>query len=374
MFEIVYHPDFGELNEQEQPKPIFETYETPLRCESIWNYLGKIFGFNRKALDNKEEILLSDQNILLKKPTSLDKDDIELVHTKYHIELVQNLSDIGSGQIGSLVMATEDTFDLALLSAGGVYTAIFDVINGKSDQSFAIVRPPGHHALPDCSDGLCVFNNIAIAIHKLRKHDKFKGKIAIIDIDAHFGDGISKIFYEDNTVFYSSVHEYDYMTGEAGSAVEIGLEKGRGYNFNYPIPLNADGSYLNSYIDVLTPIIKKFSPEIIIVAAGFDGHWADPIGNLCYNQKDYCNFAKKIHKLAKNVCNSKIAFCLEGGYNLIMIPRLIEGVISEFIKHTTIPIIDSDIKTGRSIKEKDYFNSTLNEEIRLIQKRIMELL
>lgn len=331
MFEIVFHPLFNELHELDEPKPGFETYESPLRTLVIWEYF-KFKGYIPS--DFNKQGIIEDQSLALrvKKPNPLTKEDILRVHSTYLYELVEHLSSLGYGQIGNLVQASSDSLNIALLSAGGAYTAINDVYEGKTDQSFALIRPPGHHAIRDESDGLCVFNNIAVALEKLRIETGFQGKVLILDIDAHLGDGLEKIYYTSKDVLYSSIHEY--VPGEAGIISEIGAGEGKGFNICYPVPLEADDAYLEGYCNFIEPFIMKYQPEMIVVATGFDGHWADPIGNLSFTSKGYTKFTKWVHTVANKVCNGKISFILEGGYNLAVIPHLAEILLCEFTKNT----------------------------------------
>jgi acetoin utilization deacetylase AcuC-like enzyme len=333
MFEIVFHEDFNELHELVDPKPTFETYENPLRTRVIWDYF-KSKGYVLRDFDKNGVIENEDLGLRVIKPSPLKKTDILRVHSPYLVELVEHLSSVGYGQIGNLVQASSDALEVALLSAGGAYLAIKNVYIGKTDQSFALIRPPGHHAIRDESDGLCIFNNIAVSIEKLRKEEHFSGKIAILDIDAHYGDGLAKLYYEDPNILYSSIHEY--VPGESGIISEVGTGKGKGLNICYPAPLEADDEYLKGYCEFIEPYLRQFQPKFVIIATGFDGHWADPIGNLSYTSKGYTYFSKWIHSLAKELCNNKISFILEGGYNLAVIPYLAEVILCEFTQKTQV--------------------------------------
>ncbi|TFG19509.1 MAG: histone deacetylase [Promethearchaeota archaeon] len=331
MFEIVFHPLYNELRELIEPKPVFETYETPLRTRVIWEYF-RSRGYIPSDFDKQGLINNLDIDLRVKKPSPLKKKDILRIHSPYLVELVENLSDVGYGEIGNLVQATCDTLDIALLSAGGAYIAIKDVFESKCNQSFALIRPPGHHAIRDESDGLCVFNNIAVSIAKLREECNFKGKIACIDIDCHLGDGLQKIYYEDPSVLYSSIHEY--IPGESGMISEVGAGDGKGFNICYPVPLEADDAYFEGYCRFLEPYLEKYKPDLIIVALGLDGHWADPIGNLSFTSKGYAFFAKWVHSMANKVSNGKVSLIFEGGYNLAVLPHLAEIFLCEFTKKT----------------------------------------
>jgi acetoin utilization deacetylase AcuC-like enzyme len=351
MFEIVFHPLYNELHEQMDPKPVFETYETPLRTRVIWEYF-KSKGYIPSGFDKNEVIINTDIDLCVKKPSPLTKSDILRVHSSYLYEVVEQLSSVGYGTIGNLVTATSDALEIALLSAGGAYLAISDVFNAKCNQSFALIRPPGHHAIRDESAGLCIFNNIAVALTKLREEDQFVGKVAIIDIDTHYGDGLAKLYYDDPNVLYSSIHEY--VPGDLGMISEVGIGKGKGFNICYPAPLEADDAYLEAYYEFLQPYLKKYRPEMIIVATGLDGHWADPIGNLRFSSKAYIKFAHWVHKVADNLCNGKLIFILEGGYNLAVLPHLAEIFLCEFTKNTKfIPFEDHIIPFLKTDKTND---------------------
>ncbi len=365
MFEIVFHPLFNELRELIEPKPIFETYETPLRTRVIWDYF-KFKGYIPSSFNKQGVINNPDIDLLVKKASPLKKIDILKIHSSYLVELVENLSDVGYGEIGNLVQATSDTLEIALLSAGGAYMAIKDVYEGKTDQSFALIRPPGHHAIRDESDGLCVFNNIAVSIAKLRAECNFQGKIACIDIDTHLGDGIQKIFYEDPNVLYTSIHEY--IPGESGMTSEVGAGDGKGFNICYPVPLEADDAYLKGYCQFLESYLQQFKPELFIVALGLDGHWADPIGNLSYTSKGYAFFAKWVHSIANKLSNGKVSLILEGGYNLAVLPHLAEIFLCEFTKNTSYSPFEDHIfpyLNGQKTEDSEIkkFNELLKEEL-----------
>ena len=374
MFEIVYQPAFGERNELGQPKPFFETYETPLRCKLTWEHLKQI-GFTPGDFEASGIQRNDEKNLAFKRPAALKKEDILLVHTPYHYEMVEKFSRFGCGQLGNSVLATEDSLDLALLSAGGAYEAINDVITGGHDQSFALIRPPGHHAMSETPDGLCIFNNIAVAISKIRKEQEFSGKLAIIDIDAHYGNGLARIFAHDPNVLYSSIHEMDFSIGEEGFFTEIGLGAGEGYNICFPVRYGSGDKMLQQYCTFLEPFVRDFSPDMIIIAAGFDGHWADPLGNLKYTSHGYQEFTRWVKKISHDVCSGRVSFCLEGGYNLIMVPRLIETIISEFIGVPKTKFIDDypqDI-INRTTYSDELFASRHKDKIDALKKKLRKI-
>jgi acetoin utilization deacetylase AcuC-like enzyme len=262
----------------------------------------------------------------------INEEILELAHSKYLINSVKNFSNRGIGLLEEEVFITEDTFALAKKAVGGAIQAIKSVVNDEVTQTIALIRPPGHHALREKASGLCVFNNIANSIFYLRKKHQFENKIAIIDIDCHFGDGIVQYFYDDPNVLYFSIHEYDFVEGDIGFIDEIGEGDGRGKNINFPIPFNSiDIDFLECF-EILEPILKEFLPDLIIIATGFDLYFADPIGNCLLTSEAYYEFTRKLLTIAESICNGKLVFILEGGYSLIGLPVCVDSIIKALLK------------------------------------------
>ncbi|MFX0049340.1 MAG: hypothetical protein ACFE8G_14450, partial [Candidatus Hermodarchaeota archaeon] len=162
-------------------------------------------------------------------------------------------------------------------------------------------------------------------------------KIAIIDIDDHFGDGLAQYFYDDPSVLYFSIHEFDFTEGDLGMVDELGIDAGIGKNINFPIPEGIDNEDFYSCLELLDPILKEFQPALIIVATGFDMYYADPIGNCSLTSLAYNQFADRILKIAEAVCDAKVAFILEGGYDIIGLPYCIEAIIKALLKERYEP-------------------------------------
>jgi len=315
---IVVDEDFATKNAPPYPHPIFLSYENPLRIGSILNFL-------------EEKSIFLNERIIKLKPVSVEESVLKLAHTKYHVDSVRNFSNRGFGLLSEEIFITEDTYELAKLAVGGTIQAIDSVLNGNVDQSFALIRPPGHHALREKASGLCIFNNIANSIIRLRDSRQYNKKIAIIDIDAHFGDGLVQYFYDDPSVLYFSVHEFDFEQGDIGFIDELGEEEGLGKSINFPIPLNSTGMDFLEIFDILEPVLNEFTPDMIIIAAGFDLYFADPIGNGKLTSKTYFKFTERILEIANKICNGKLIFILEGGYSLIGLPHCILAVIKALL-------------------------------------------
>ncbi|MCG8625860.1 MAG: histone deacetylase, partial [Proteobacteria bacterium] len=210
---------------------------------------------------------------------------------------------------------------IALLSTGGVLRAADTVATGTVQNAFAMVRPPGHHATPNQSMGFCLFNNIAIAARYLQR-EHGAGKVAIVDWDVHHGNGTQDIFYEDDSVFFFSIHQSPLYPG-TGSSYEQGSGKARGTNLNVPMPAGSgDNEYITVFTDILIPALQAFSPEFTLISAGFDAHYLDPLANIELTADGFATLTDLILEFA----GGRVISALEGGYSL-------EGVSESVVAH-----------------------------------------
>ena len=250
-----------------------------------------------------------EDQLALLKPQRATQEQILTVHTKPLYYSVQEASREEKA-IDADTVCSKDSFEVAHYAAGAGITAIDAIKKGVSNLAFCAVRPPGHHATRYNSMGFCLFNNIAIAARYAQRVG-YK-KVFIIDFDVHHGNGTQDIFYEDNSVFYFSTHQAFAYPG-TGDPGEIGIGKGEGYTFNYPLmPNSGDSELLEVYNEELPPLIERFEPDIILVSAGYDLHESDPLAMLDITYKGIKTMVDKILSLKKEV--PKIFF-LEGGYN-----------------------------------------------------------
>jgi len=220
------------------------------------------------------------------------------------------LCSAGGTQLDPDTYCSIFSYEAAAYAVGAGLEAIDKIKEGIVDRVFANVRPPGHHAEYSKAMGFCIFNNIAIAARYAQKQG-FE-KVFIVDFDAHHGNGTQKAFYEDNTVFYFSTHEYPFYPG-TGSKDEKGVGKGYGYTYNVPLPAGTgDEKYIKIYSTILPDLINRFDPDIILVSAGYDLHKEDPLTYLEVSTQG-------VGEIVKNILKSKdvpFLFMLEGGYNL----------------------------------------------------------
>ena len=218
-----------------------------------------------------------------------------------------------------------ESYDIALLSTGGVLCAAKTVATNQVRNAFAMVRPPGHHATPGQSMGFCLFNNIAVTARYLQREHGV-GKVAIVDWDVHHGNGTQDIFYEDESVFFFSVHQSPLYPG-TGSKNEQGSGAARGTTMNVPMsPGSGDDEYMTVFKNVLGPALQEFSPEFILISAGFDAHYLDPLANINITAEGFAKLTDLVLGFAEDTALGNVVSALEGGYSL-------EGVSESVVAH-----------------------------------------
>ncbi|MHA1226382.1 MAG: histone deacetylase family protein [Candidatus Hodarchaeales archaeon] len=258
------------------------------------------------------------------------KEEILSVHTLNHYNLIKRTKDVdGFFHFDLDTAANEHTFKAALQAVHVGTVALEQSTINKS--AFALVRPPGHHATRTSPMGFCIFNNIAIA-SQLGLNDKKFSRIAIIDIDHHFGNGTAYIHEENPSILYLSTHASPRISYPGcGFVDEIGKKDGRG--FNIPIPLDwraSENDILYIFEEIFSPILSQFKPDIMAVSVGFDSYEKDPIGVLGVTETGFTSLGSVIKNLSKDL-KIPVAHFLEGGYNLAMLPSLLEYYITPFI-------------------------------------------
>ncbi|MCP4104318.1 MAG: histone deacetylase [Desulfobacteraceae bacterium] len=219
-----------------------------------------------------------------------------------------------------------ETYEIALLAVGGILDTIKLMMEGKIDNAFCAVRPPGHHAEVSKAMGFCYFNNIAIAARYLQEEWGIK-KVGIIDFDVHHGNGTQHIFENDPSVFYYSVHEHpSFAYPGTGREFEKGSGPGEGFTLNSPmLPGQGDKEFKEFVQKDFFPAFDNFKPEIILVSAGFDAHTDDDMSGINLSTEAFSWVMKKIVEMADRHSGGRLISVLEGGYSLERLPELIEN-------------------------------------------------
>ena len=277
--------------------------ERPERLEAIYESLK-----NQGLLDQMLNIDFSPAGI----------SDIQRVHTAEYIQRVSQLCKSGASYIDSPESEIcPESYDVARLAVGAVVAATDDIMTGRLNNALCLIRPPGHHAEADLSMGFCLFNNVAIAARHLQaKHSL--DRILILDWDVHHGNGTQHTFEEDPRVFYASFHQSpNSCYPGTGWPEETGRGPGTGTTLNMPFePGATDDDYRTVYKQQLTPAIKDFQPQFIIVSSGFDAHREDPLAALNLSIDGFNFLITQTCQLAAQFARNRLLVALEGGYNL----------------------------------------------------------
>ena len=257
------------------------------------------------------------------------EDEIARVHTREHIARIKALSAENGGDGGVLTPFGKGSFEIAQLAAGGTMAAVDAVIEGTVRNAYALVRPPGHHAIADLGMGFCLFANVAVAIAHARAIHKL-GRIATVDWDVHHGNGTQSIFYADPATLTISLHQDNLFPLDSGRVEENGEGAGKGYNINIPLPPGSgDGAYQAAFEQVVLPALRRFKPELIIVPSGFDASGVDPLGRMMVSSEGYRTMTKLLMAAADELCGGRLVMSHEGGYSAMYVPYCGLAVMEE---------------------------------------------
>lgn len=327
--------DSGPLNiEHVQPVEHWENVETKARIHSLVKVSGlhqELIHINARAA-SREELLR--------------------FHTKEYVDKVYCLSKCEEGSSGGMVgdeaFVGKGSYEIACRSAGGVLVAVEKVLSGEIDNCYCLVRPPGHHALSDQGMGFCIFNNIVLGClhakqvyHNLNvqtsekrpcfvPEDNKSLRVAIIDIDVHHGNGTEAAFDKDEDVLFISIHQdNNYPIGKGGVVTNSDKKETM---INVPLPPGSgSGAYKCAMERVVIPAIEKFKPQLILVSAGFDAAYLDPLSCMMLGSEDFRYMAAELMKMALKHCENKIIFVHEGGYSKQYTPFCALAVIETLV-------------------------------------------
>jgi len=275
------------------------------------------------------------QQLTLIKPRAASIEELSLVHDEHYISHIRDVAQKGGGWLDADTVMSANSYEVALYAAGGVIRATEAVMNGEVDSVFALVRPPGHHATHMQAMGFCLFNNVAIAAKCALVNHKLE-RILIVDFDVHHGNGTQAAFYDDSHVLYISTHEYPFYPG-TGSIEETGSWAAEGSTINIPLPAGSgDTECLEVFEQIIVPAAIRFKPQLILVSAGYDAHWADELALMQVSVTGFAQMVKIIKGLGDELCDGRLVFSLEGGYNITVLSASIKATFDILLGNTAI--------------------------------------
>ncbi len=269
--------------------------ESPSRLEAV------LEGVRRTGLESEVKFFT---------PSEADPESLEVVHSQKYLIGLQRFCLMGGGALDSDTSVSDQSWRAAVLAAGAGLDAISQLEQGVADTAFLVVRPPGHHATSTSAMGFCIINNVAVAVGRLLEKGN---RVLIVDFDAHHGNGTQEIFYRSDRVLYISTHQYPLYPG-TGRVQELGSEEGFGYTLNLPVPEGSSGETVRAVLEVIAQeAVEIFSPDWVVISAGFDGHFKDPLTNLTIRAEDFYHLTKWAIQF---VPRGRVLAFLEGGYDM----------------------------------------------------------
>ncbi len=262
-------------------------------------------------------------------PRFATREELELVHTPAYIDQVAKTAGKPYYRLDMDTSTCAKSYETALLAVGGFLELIRAVMEGKLNNGFALVRPPGHHAERDRAMGFCLFNNVAIgALYAIQQFSL--ERILIVDWDVHHGNGTQNSFYEDPRVLYISTHRYGFFYPGTGAANEVGKGKGLGFTVNIPLSMRAgDAEFGNIFEKLVKPIGLEYQPQLVLISAGFDTHYDDPLGGMDVTEKGFARMTQILMEIAEATALGRMVIILEGGYDIYGQGRSIKAVLKE---------------------------------------------
>jgi acetoin utilization deacetylase AcuC-like enzyme len=253
-------------------------------------------------------------------------DELARVHGREHIDMIAQTAGRAHTMLDPDTFTSPDSYDCALLAAGGALDLVDRVMGGELDNAFLAARPPGHHAEARRAMGFCLFNHIAVAAaHALAYHHL--ERVMIIDWDVHHGNGTQEIFWNDPRVLYVSLHQYPFYPGTGGFD-EVGGPDAQGMTVNVPMAAGfGDDEWIAAFRRVVVPVADQFAPQLVLLSAGFDAHANDPLGGMRVTEGGFGVMAANVLAIARTHAGGKLVAVLEGGYDIAALEASVEVVL-----------------------------------------------
>ncbi len=293
--------------------------ETPQRLEVLYQMLDNHFSGRLTPVQPR--------------PATLE--ELAYIHTPEHIKKIASTAGKSFVSLDPDTQTSAKSYEAALMAAGGLFALIDAREAGKIDNGFALVRPPGHHAESNRAMGFCLFNNVALAAEYARRNHGLE-RILIVDWDLHHGNGTQRSFWEDKQTLYFSTHQYPYYPG-TGALGEVGGKTAYGYTVNCPLSSGyQDEDFAQILERIVRPIARQFKPDLILVSAGFDIYYEDPLGAMLVSPKGFARITQILMEVAGEVCEGRLLLALEGGYHLEGLHLSVMAVLKELLGETIL--------------------------------------
>jgi acetoin utilization deacetylase AcuC-like enzyme len=290
-------------------------------------------------------------------PRPATQEELETTHSPAHIDRIASTAGKAHFRLDLDTSTSARSFEAASLAAGGLCELIRAVWVGEMKNGFALVRPPGHHAERERAMGFCLFNNVAIGAHYAINNFSLK-RVLIVDWDVHHGNGTQNSFYSDPRVLYFSAHRYGFFYPGSGGATEVGNGKGEGFTINVPLASGSgDLEYGNIFERILKPIALEYRPQLILVSAGFDIHYDDPLGGMEVTEKGFARLTQILMEIAEVTAQGKLVLTLEGGYDIEGEKRSVNAVLRELAQAS--PLDKKDLREKEKASDQRIARLTL---------------
>ncbi|MBU0514325.1 MAG: histone deacetylase [Proteobacteria bacterium] len=309
-------------------KPGLTHPESPQRLQAVYRMLDQEFG----------------EDLIPIEPRAATLEELELVHTPDYIERVLKTAEAPFTHLAPDTPLSAKSYQAAWLAVGGCLAGYEALRAGRGDVCFALVRPPGHHARPDGAGGFCLFNNLAVTARYAQARHGAR-RILIVDWDVHHGNGIQDVFYDEPGVLYFSSHQ-EGLYPDTGDWTETGRGPGEGYTVNVPVPVSwGDHDAVHLYREIVGSILRRYRPQLILVAAGFDAHIEDPLGRTKMTAVGFGRLAAQIMSRREAIGSPPVLLALEGGYG----PRALAESVRQVLLALGEPeghLDQEDVQTG----------------------------
>ena len=248
------------------------------------------------------------------------EEDLRRVHPASYLEAFAALSADRGGELGPSAPFGPGSYEIAKLSAGMVGGALDDVLAGRARDAYALSRPPGHHCLPDQSMGFCLLSNIGVAVERAIAGGR-ASRVAVVDWDVHHGNGTQAVFYNRADVLTISLHQASCFPPGQGAASEAGEGEGEGFNLNVPLmPGGGHATYLAAFDRIVEPALRRFEPDVVVVASGLDANGFDPLARMLAHSDTFRAMTTRLKALAGELCGGRLVCAHEGGYAEAVVP------------------------------------------------------